>query len=650
MLAAGGRVVRSHHHPGASNNSRLMVPTEKELKTILYDQTGARVTAHNHRENIDYVALHADRRRPRRARTGEGFNLEDRQRYPSPSLPTHTFASTRKCRALSLPLTASHLSQVEAGELHPCRSSEDDAPVSMFLDSFSASGMVTEDAVQAVEGTPDSEQPASCPEYAPNNKPTTHRAEATASAEAAYELSEPLAQVDVYSILAKAPPAKTRNGRNGAEASVNTSFSKSGKNKRPWGSTHRAEKAGSGGQRLMEAEPTPKIAYLARDPLGNEVTELDAKLREIARRLKQEKAEQKPPRATDIARQSALLTEKKMQQQQPASDESAAAYGNNTSVNNPTLPTTKHDGTTTTARGLDRSGDDGAIRLDRGRKKRGFVSTTNNTMTLPHRAGRRGWMGSSGEGFFSNRQTCRDKPMELNELENGGRVDSQEDRGFEAKIVFGDSASVERDGGKSVPRPEARKRLDSEPRRRKRSGRNERGEHQLQEGESSFQSGRSTRSGAERLAAISAGDNGVGYEEHVSHSEGSGSSGVGDSKGCDCSGGGGAAGVFTEDAAALRIEACWRGFLGRCAAKHELRSVLFGALRKIGGGRVSKAMALGDVGEGDRRELNHALRTATQSRLPLRQLPPQAQILECARFVAVFQRRHAKAVDARKKR
>lgn len=42
-------------------------------------QTGARVTAHNHRENIDYVALHADRRRPRRARTGEGFNLEGRQ-------------------------------------------------------------------------------------------------------------------------------------------------------------------------------------------------------------------------------------------------------------------------------------------------------------------------------------------------------------------------------------------------------------------------------------------------------------------------------------------------------------------------------------------------------------------------------------------
>ena len=41
-------------------------------------------------------------------------------------------------------------------------------------------------------------------------------------------------------------------------------------------------------------------------------------------------------------------------------------------------------------------------------------------------------------------------------------------------------------------------------------------------------------------------------------------------------------------------------------------------------GTAFKAMALGDVPEGDRRDLKNALRTATQSRLPLRQLPPQA--------------------------
>ena len=40
-------------------------------------------------------------------------------------------------------------------------------------------------------------------------------------------------------------------------------------------------------------------------------------------------------------------------------------------------------------------------------------------------------------------------------------------------------------------------------------------------------------------------------------------------------------------------------------------------------GIAVKAMALGDVADGDRRELNHALRTATRSQLPLRQLPPQ---------------------------
>lgn len=41
-------------------------------------------------------------------------------------------------------------------------------------------------------------------------------------------------------------------------------------------------------------------------------------------------------------------------------------------------------------------------------------------------------------------------------------------------------------------------------------------------------------------------------------------------------------------AAALRIEACWRGFLGRCSAKRALRSALLNALRNIGGGKISK--------------------------------------------------------------
>lgn len=36
MLAAGGRVVRVDHDSSVDN--RLMVPTERELKTILYNQ------------------------------------------------------------------------------------------------------------------------------------------------------------------------------------------------------------------------------------------------------------------------------------------------------------------------------------------------------------------------------------------------------------------------------------------------------------------------------------------------------------------------------------------------------------------------------------------------------------------------------------
>ena len=45
------------------------------------------------------------------------------------------------------------------------------------------------------------------------------------------------------------------------------------------------------------------------------------------------------------------------------------------------------------------------------------------------------------------------------------------------------------------------------------------------------------------------------------------------------------------DAAALRIESCWRGFRGRCTARMALRSALLTALRNIGGGKISKVCA-----------------------------------------------------------
>lgn len=40
--------------------------------------------------------------------------------------------------------------------------------------------------------------------------------------------------------------------------------------------------------------------------------------------------------------------------------------------------------------------------------------------------------------------------------------------------------------------------------------------------------------------------------------------------------------------AALRIEACWRGFIGRCIAKHRLRSSLRDSLQRLGDGKISK--------------------------------------------------------------
>lgn len=41
-------------------------------------------------------------------------------------------------------------------------------------------------------------------------------------------------------------------------------------------------------------------------------------------------------------------------------------------------------------------------------------------------------------------------------------------------------------------------------------------------------------------------------------------------------------------AGVVKIEACWRGFLGRCEAKCLLRSILHNALRTLGAGRMSK--------------------------------------------------------------
>ena len=51
-------------------------------------------------------------------------------------------------------------------------------------------------------------------------------------------------------------------------------------------------------------------------------------------------------------------------------------------------------------------------------------------------------------------------------------------------------------------------------------------------------------------------------------------------------------------AAAIRIETCWRGFHARCTAKSALRSILLIALRKFGGGKISKVHAVVEHGVG----------------------------------------------------
>lgn len=60
--------------------------------------------------------------------------------------------------------------------------------------------------------------------------------------------------------------------------------------------------------------------------------------------------------------------------------------------------------------------------------------------------------------------------------------------------------------------------------------------------------------------------------------------------------GAGTGDLSEENAAALKIETCWRGFLGRSDTKRALRSVLLCSLRKLGGGRVSKVSMEIEVG------------------------------------------------------
>lgn len=90
-------------------------------------------------------------------------------------------------------------------------------------------------------------------------------------------------QVDLYSILARAPP--TELGRNSSGLDMDTKFSdrlttsKSWSRKRDRHSTH--NKRGSverGERRVSDSEPKQEVGYVAKDPLGEEVAQMRAKI------------------------------------------------------------------------------------------------------------------------------------------------------------------------------------------------------------------------------------------------------------------------------------------------------------------------------------------------------------------------------------
>lgn len=90
-------------------------------------------------------------------------------------------------------------------------------------------------------------------------------------------------QVDLYSILARVPPSEL--GRDPSGLDMGTKFndrsitSKSWSRKRDRHSTH--SKRGSVGRserRVSDSEPKQEVGYVAKDPLGEEVAQMRAKI------------------------------------------------------------------------------------------------------------------------------------------------------------------------------------------------------------------------------------------------------------------------------------------------------------------------------------------------------------------------------------
>ncbi|CBJ26034.1 hypothetical protein Esi_0018_0118 [Ectocarpus siliculosus] len=303
FLTVGGRVVRVNHDPDAGN--RQIVPTEDELKTILYDQTDARNRGNGHRrrDNIDFVALHANRR-PRRKGSKNG--VENNQRtYENSNSPVGVNGEDRPHIRRERGIKSDRCLRPKANRPSPKHhDSGEEEDVSLFLDSFSASEMPGQHPAAAVQTAVTLQSPPTSlclDDGVLEGQARKAEAVVADTTQTTMEMSKPLAKIDLYSILAKAPPVAPRSTAShrpvdGIGCSVDPTMSnKAGmkRHKREQGSLRRlASSVVVGGderpafETALRLNPREEVGgYLKRDPLGDEVAELTAKLQESLRSI-----------------------------------------------------------------------------------------------------------------------------------------------------------------------------------------------------------------------------------------------------------------------------------------------------------------------------------------------------------------------------
>ncbi|CAM9652083.1 unnamed protein product, partial [Scytosiphon promiscuus] len=664
MLTSSGRVVRIHGDPNAGSD--LMVPTEHELKTILYDQASISLTGTDslthEREKIDYVALHAHRV-PRRK--GSKHALKNHSPTDRGGDENHRPCEWRQKRGNKLGL------RVRQRDSSPRDGTGEEEEVSTFLDSFQSTcetgarnpalSLQTTDTSPSVFPTSLCQEPTSGRHMRETDYIVRHNTRDT------LEMSKPLAQIDLYNILASAAPAEpgdaiSHRARGGiCNNGCPSAGSKKDSNKTTRGnnSTRSVRSVDTRGKRraskALDTMPGNQIGgCLTRDPLGDEVAILQAKVQESVRRIERDVEKEKPTTSIDIARcYGTLLAERPRRLNDPShlvkcrGDGGGGTKKGGTNDAGAILPLAVamvKDGDDRTDGFLQGSRHLGCGRRDvtqeRSRKARG-----KSTHSTGRSAKKMGSTCGSGAGTGIS---LGDVKWSLAEGEKAGKPATTR-----ALKDIGDDFA----GGHGVPSQQSPDGDDG-----LKSTSSDYGEESFESTDEAHENGDESPAAGARCAipedlvtrtCVRAKRNAtINLHDDADESDAGTSGGRRYEPVCSRSR------AMTEekesrkraaaDAAALEIEACWRGFLGRRAAKWALRCVLLDVLRRLGGGKMSKKVAsLADVGREDRRGLNRALRIATQSR---HQLPPKEHISACVRFVKAFHRRRARAVEARKRR